>query len=269
MKPFRIILCDMNKTVTQLWTDFIQKAATKNPNLVYIYNGSFETLIQKLKEENVNKQKRVYSVVSPGNSFGYLGGGFDLALFNYFGGVPFEKWFRKQLDNEYKPVGSITTVDLRNCHEEGLNPTRDEIGYVVHCPTMITPNGPIFNPSEPMKTGVEPVFDAMWNSLRYAPEDTDALIISGLCTGYAAVPEALSCKSMIFAIRLYLCDGLLSSETKNVLIMHFLGYPYKAYFPDKCKEECERVGIDLEKLRTFSALTDSINDILPPHLIIE
>ncbi|CAB4253281.1 similar to Saccharomyces cerevisiae YMR087W Putative ADP-ribose-1''-monophosphatase that converts ADP-ribose-1''-monophosphate to ADP-ribose [Maudiozyma barnettii] len=269
MKPFRIILCDMNKTVTELWTDFIQKTATKNPNLVYIYSGSFDSLIQKLKQDNVNKTKRLYSVVSPGNSFGYLGGGFDLALYNYFGGAPFEKWFRKQLNNEYKPVGSITIVDLNKCENKSLNPTRDGMNYIVHCPTMITPNGPIFNPSEPMKTGVEPVFDATWNSLRYAPENTDAMIISGLCTGYAAVPESLSCKSMIFAIRLYLCDGLLSSECKNVLIMHFLGSPYKAYFPKECEKECERVGIDMEKLRTFNALTDSIDSILPPHLIIE
>lgn len=269
MKPFRIILCDMNKSVTQLWKSFIQEAATKNPNLVFIYNDSFEALIDHLKVDAVKNHAKTYSVVSPGNSFGYLGGGFDLALYKYFGGAPFEKWFRRQLDNEYKPVGSITTVDLQNCKEQNLNPTRDGLGYIIHCPTMITPNGPIFNPSEPMKTGVEPVFDATWNALRYAPDDTDAIILSGLCTGYAAVPEALSCKSMIFAIRLYLCDGLLSSEMKNILIMHFLGYPYPAYFPKECKEEAERVGISLENLHAFNALCDPIDWILPPHLIIE
>lgn len=268
MKPFRVILCDMNKEITQLWRDFIQETAIKNPNVVFISNDIFERLIQKLGQKKSNDPLKVLAVVSPGNSFGYLGGGFDRALYDYFGGSPFEKWFRKQLDNEYKPVGSITTVDLKNCKIEGLNLMRDGIRYLIHCPTMITPNDPIYNPLQPIKSGVEPVFNATWNALRYTPDGIDALIISGLCTGFAGVPVNLSCKSMIFAIRLYLCDGLISTELKNVLIMYFLGYPYESFIPDACKIECEKVGINLRNLQKFNALTDSIDSILPPHLII-
>ncbi|CAI5032578.1 CGH_1_HP_G0103510.mRNA.1.CDS.1 [Saccharomyces cerevisiae] len=96
-------------------------------------------------------------------------------------------------------VGSATVVDLQRCLEEKTIECRDGIRYIIHVPTVVAPSAPIFNPQNPLKTGFEPVFNAMWNALMHSPKDIDGLIIPGLCTGYAGVPPIISCKSMAFA----------------------------------------------------------------------
>ncbi|CAL9730451.1 probable ADP-ribose 1''-phosphate phosphatase YML087W [Monosporozyma unispora] len=269
MKPLRIILCDSNEALPKLWKKYIPQAIPKNNNILCIHHGHLESLMQLIREGNEKHAGKSYAIVSPGNSFGYLGGGFDLALRNYFGGMKFEAWFRKQLGYRYHTVGSATVIDLSKCDLEVTQKCRDGMKYIIHCPTMITPGKPIFDKTSPIETGYKPAFNAMWNALMHAPKDIDGLIIPGLCTGYAGVPPLISCKSIAFALRLYMLDGLISKELRNVIIIYFLGHPYKPFFLDSCKEECKKLGISIEAIEKFDIEKNSLNDILPVNLEIE
>lgn len=257
----RIILCDTNEAVTRFWKELIPLSTPNCDLSIKIFNGTLDSLLEE--ERRLNTTRRVnFAVVSPGNSFGYLGGGFDLALQRQFGGKSFEKWFRNQLGNRYYPVGSTAVVNISDYEE-----LKDcLVKYIVYCPTMPTPRNPVYDISRPLETGYGNVFNATWNVLTNTPGDVDSLIIPGMCSGYAGVPEQISCKSMAFAIRLFMLSDLISDELKNVLIMYFLGHPYEPFFPKSCKEECVQSGINLQALRKFNVLTDPIDDILPIKL---
>ncbi|CCK70516.1 putative ADP-ribose 1''-phosphate phosphatase KNAG_0E02570 [Huiozyma naganishii CBS 8797] len=264
--PIRIILCDSNEIVPYLWKRFIPQAVPKNDKILCIHHGYLESLMENIRTGNDKHACKQYAIVSPGNCFGYLGGGFDLALRRYFGGIPFEKWFREQLGGRYHTVGSATVVDLLNCPLTRTQQQRDGMRYIIHCPTVVAPTKPVFDSRAPLDTGYKPVFNAMWNALMHAPKDIDGLIIPGLCTGYAGVPPAISCKSMAFALRLYLLGNLISKDLRNVIIMYYLGYPYEPFFPDSCREECALLGIDVDTLMKFDVQSGSLEDILPTYL---
>ena len=158
-------------------------------------------------------------------------------------------------------------VDLQRCLEEKTIECRDGIRYIIHVPTVVAPSAPIFNPQNPLKTGFEPVFNAMWNALMHSPKDIDGLIIPGLCTGYAGVPPIISCKSMAFALRLYMAGDHISKELKNVLIMYYLQYPFEPFFPESCKIECQKLGIDIEMLKSFNVEKDAIELLIPRRIL--
>lgn len=259
----RIILCDTNEAVGNLLKYHLPDKVPMYHKAVYTHNGTLESLVTSMRNDKPKHPGSKYAIVSPGNSFGYLGGGFDLALFNYFGGKPFETWFRSQLGGRYHTVGSATVVDLSMCPLPTTTKLRDGIRYIIHVPTVVAPTKPLFNEKEKLKTGYEPVFNAMWNSLMHTPKEADGLIIPGLCTGYVGVPPEISCKSMAFALRLYMLNGLISLELKNVLIMYFLGYKFGPFFPESCKKECEEVGVKIKSLETFDIENDSLDTILP------
>ncbi|KAL3234515.1 hypothetical protein RNJ44_03277 [Nakaseomyces bracarensis] len=263
MSTTRIILCDTNVIVGKLLKLNLPENVPAYHKSVYTHHGTLEGLITSMRTDRPKHPGSKYAIVSPGNSFGYLGGGFDLALFNYFGGKPFERWFRSQLGGRYHTVGSATVVDLSKCPIKETIELRDGIQYIIHVPTVVTPTRPLYDKNQKLKTGYEPVFNAMWNSLMHTPEEADGLIIPGLCTGYAGVPPEISSKSMAFALRLYMLNGLISLELRNVLVMYFLGYAFDPFFPESCKKECERVGISLEALEKFDIENDSLDNILP------
>lgn len=265
MKPLKIILCDSNEALPILWKKYIPQTTSKNNISVSIHHGQFDSLMASMKV-NEKDARMSYAVVSPGNSLGYLGGGFDLALRNYFGGVSFESWFREQLGYGYHTVGSATVVDLSKCDLEITRKCRGNMKYIIHCPTMISPVKPIFDERNPIETGYQPVFNAMWNGLMHVPSDTDGLIIPGLCTGFAGVPPTISCKSTVFALRLYMLDGSISKELRNILILYFLGHSYESFFLDSCKEECKRLGISIDNIQKFDIQKNSLNDLLPARL---
>ncbi|CCF55513.1 hypothetical protein KAFR_0A00750 [Kazachstania africana CBS 2517] len=263
MKPLRIILCDTNEAVAKLWKKYIPGVFMANGRNLCIHHGHLESLVSKIRSGQTVHSGETYAIVSPGNSFGYLGGGFDLALYNYFGGKPFETWFKKQLEERYHTVGSATVVNLSKCEEVVTVTKRDGIKYIIHCPTVVAPTRSIYDGDNPLRTGYEPVFNAIWNALMHAPDEIDGLIIPGICTGYAGVPNEISCKSMAFALSLYLLGDQISKECRNTLIMFFLGYPFKPFFVEESKLECARLGIDIVKVQKFDVQRDGLETILP------
>ncbi|EDO17812.1 hypothetical protein Kpol_1043p2 [Vanderwaltozyma polyspora DSM 70294] len=269
----RIVLCDTNKTVCSLWRKMLPKSLL-DKGKVEVHNTTFEALAHKLYKTNVNQLSkegtRPYCspekcvVVSPGNSFGYLGGGFDLALCEYYGGKPFETWFRSKLNNEYYPIGSSTLIDA---YDYFLPESSDKIRHILHVPTIVAPSHSSFMKAEPLRSGYEPVFNATWNSLRSFPSCCDTIIMSGLYTGYAGVPAEVSCKSMSFAITLYHLCEILPKDVVNLLTMYYLGYPFEDFFLHTASEQLELLGIDKEQLIAFDVTRDFIDAIIPSHLL--
>ncbi|AQZ17719.1 YMR087W [Zygosaccharomyces parabailii] len=242
----RIILCDTNESICRMWSKFLPRGGK-----VIVHHGMLDSLVKCEGSPHC-------AVISPGNSFGYLGGGFDLAIRNYLGGLAFESWFREQLGPYYHHVGSSTVVDLRKgpkiWSERGIR-------YIIHVPTIVAPSKPLYEHQYPMRTGYEPVFNATWNSLVSAPNDVDTLIIPGLCSGWVGVPPKVTCKSMCFALRLYLLNHSISVDLQNVLIMHFLNCSFEPFVTEKSREECRKLDIDLSRI--FDVDTDPLEYILP------
>ncbi|SCU89794.1 LANO_0D06436g1_1 [Lachancea nothofagi CBS 11611] len=240
----RVILVDTNATLIEAWRS----------NLVGLkYVNVFAGSLNKIDPEMV---RGTAAVISPGNSFGYLGGGFDLALRQYFGGHNFENFFKKQLCSIYKPVGTATVVKLGPWSRNGFK-------YIIHIPTVVAPAHRIYNADRSLETGYRLVFDAMWNALVHCPRDADTLVTSGLGTGYVGVPEAVCSKAMSFAIRLFFANDVMSPELTRVVIMQFLGYRFDAFIPAHCLDECFALGIDREALMSYNADEDPIENILP------
>lgn len=263
-KLMKIILCDASESVIKSWKHFLPQSENAKNMMIKIHNGTLEDLISTTREDSAKvSNDNKYAIVSPGNSFGYLGGGFDLALYRYFGGQPFEKWFRGCLGYKYHTVGSTNVVDVSKCNVPATTEKKDGIQYIIHVPTIVAPSGKLFDESNPVRTGYEPTFNAMWNSLCHLPDDANGLIVPGLCTGYCGVPASISAKSMAFALRLYMSDDIISSELTKVLIMYYLGYRFDPFFDDECVKECKKFSIDISKLKSFDVTKDPIDNILP------
>ncbi|GAV55499.1 hypothetical protein ZYGR_0AV01300 [Zygosaccharomyces rouxii] len=257
----RVILCDTNEAVCRSWFRFLGGNIRRPSDTglqFHIHHGSLESLLKGERSTNC-------AVVSPGNSFGYLGGGFDLAIRDYLGGEKFESWFRRQIGPGYHHVGSSTVVDLGVNSGDGSQIWNNKgIRYVIHVPTMVAPSKSLYDPSFPLRTGYEPVFNATWNSLASSmPLNVDTLIIPGLCSGWFGVPVEVTCKSMCFALRLYAMKNQISVDLQNALIMYFLNYPFKPFISSSCKKECRELNINMSQLQKFDAERDSIESIIP------
>ncbi|CCH59389.1 hypothetical protein TBLA_0B05620 [Henningerozyma blattae CBS 6284] len=285
----RTILIDKDEKICKLWQ--VQLKKFQNIHLqkdkssyhdITIYNGTLNNLLYKLKEQNISNKR--LALVSPGNSFGYLGGGFDLGIRNYFGGIEFEDWFRKKLDFKYHQIGDITTVSLIEWYElltKEKEFHRDiSFHYIIHVPTVITPvvSSELSRlDRKPVTDGYGTVFNAAWGAFMNVPNEADGLVLPGLCCGYGGIPIEVSAKAMAFAIRLYYLakyNEKISKELPGALVMCFLGCPYSPFLGDlglaskgqwSFKEECANAGIDFYAARNFKADTDSLNLLFPPH----
>ncbi|KAM3163460.1 Macro domain-containing protein [Lachancea thermotolerans] len=240
----KVILLDKNRALVSAW-----KKTLDGFKHVSFHIGTLEDLPQKVLGTNA-------AVVSPGNSFGFLGGGFDLAIQSFFGGKQFEKFFRKRIGEFYKPVGETTIVDLDHWARNGIR-------YIVHIPTVVAPTRKVFDTEHPVETGYQLVFNAMWSALVHAPKNVETLIVPGLGTGYLGIPKAVCSKSMAFALNLFFANETMSVELRNVIIMHFLGFRYEGFFPADYKEECAKLGIELDKLKHFNVCKHPIAHLLP------
>ncbi|CDO96038.1 unnamed protein product [Kluyveromyces dobzhanskii CBS 2104] len=242
----RVVLVDINVSVVSHWAKGLGTLVRSGK--VSLQHGSLEYF----KPNGMLK-----SIVSPGNSFGFLGGGFDLAIQEYFGGALFERYVRYKLMHSYVPVTNCTVIPLEQFG-------RDDFQYLLHIPTVVTPVVPDFDRRDPVHTGYRIVFDVTWNALHSAPGDTEQLVIPGLCTGYAGVPIPVACKAMCFAIRLFYLEKTLSQDLINTMIMCFMGYQYGPFISEDCVAECEKMRVDWDTLLGFNPHTDELDSILPP-----
>lgn len=112
-----IYLLDNNPDMVAEW-----KRAFKNVSDVKVVCDDFA---------NFMDENNVECVVSPANSYGFMDGGYDLAITQYFGDELMEKVQRLILKKFYgeQPVGSSLICRI---------PLTDK--YLIHTPTMRVPS---------------------------------------------------------------------------------------------------------------------------------
>lgn len=154
---------------------------------------------------------RVDAVVTPGNSYGEMGGGVDLVLRERLPGV--EEGVRRRIaarHHGYQPVGTAEVVATGD----------PRCAWLVHAPTMRVPM--------PLDHGREvAVHDAFWAALlaveaHNASQETGRRIRSvaapGLGTGHGRVPAQRAAELMAAAYRCWRDPGLVPAAERERLL---------------------------------------------------
>ncbi len=121
--PMKIYILSLDKKVTD-----VLKVKFSNVNNVEVINAEFKDFMDTHND--------VECIVSPGNSFGLMSGGYDKAIIDYFGNE-LEKKVQKYISNHLygeQLVGSSFILKIPGSKK-----------YLIHTPTMITPS-PIKDP---------------------------------------------------------------------------------------------------------------------------
>lgn len=165
---------------------------------------------------DVLKANKVDTIVSPANSYGFMYGGFDAVISNYYGSqipgltqkdvtVAIQKSLRAQCGG-YNPPMSAQVIDMTKAldHASRMTPNAPDVPILVHLPTMSLPGTTI--PKSPV------VFYSMWNlmtailaynSRSDVSKKITRVLITGLGTGVGGVPEASCVRQMCDAIKLF------------------------------------------------------------------
>lgn len=272
IKKFRIVLLDLNKSICDAWTksvhDFNKTAySTKNlvwfdvPVEIHVHNGSFASLAEELKlqptlkcegqhgyHQQISRNYATTTILSPGNSIGYMGGGFDKALANLFSHGNFgwkhtEKHVQSQLLDLYK--GYLTpenanliefSTDSFYCDSKAWNTL--SANSILHMPTMRVPR-PLTTATSVIEQ-YRYVFDCTWELLstvnkanietlkweddRHAVINT--MVLTGIGTGYGGIPVQIVGKAMVAAIVIFTNHALLRIQ-KSIYCLKFLREDYE------------------------------------------
>lgn len=113
----KIYLLDKNINIINAWRKYFS-----NEKNVEIINDNFKEFMDRIDVE---------CIVSPANSFGMMGGGYDLAITNYFGNSLMEV-VQKNIIKNYngeQPIGTAMMVDIPHTNKK-----------LIHTPTMRYPS---------------------------------------------------------------------------------------------------------------------------------
>lgn len=268
---FRIVLLDFNRSLCEAWNtnieDFNRSSyTTKNllwfdvPVELHVHNGSFTSLSRELKiqpkykytgkpdyHRKITSNYTTTTILSPGNSVGYMGGGFDKALANLFSHGDFtwkhtEKHVQSLLLDQYKGYLTPGNANLIEFNTDRFY--RDSKAWnllssnsILHLPTMRVPRPLIsVSPIELYRF----VFDCTWELLstinkanietlkwkddRHAIIDT--VVMTGIGTGYGGIPIDVVGKAMIAAIVIFTNHSLLRIQ-KSIYCLKFLKEDYE------------------------------------------
>lgn len=131
-------------------------------------------------------QNSIDAIVSPGNSFGFLNGGFDQAIANFYGALSsktpeqvskdFQHELLKQVGG-YNPPGSAIVVDMNTV----LNVGGSKLPKLIHASTMGMP--------EKVSSNDPVIFNCLWNLFTCVKKDDDIsnVLLTGLGTGTGGV----------------------------------------------------------------------------------
>lgn len=190
-------------------SDFLQVAKRELERQNYQSKSVSITVPDKLGfslKETVEKN-HVDAVVSPGNSFGFLNGGFDKSIAEYYGEymnnenttpsvVEVSKRFQRELLKRvggYNPPGSALIVDMHDVLE--LN-SDIKLPKLIHVSTMAMPER--ISPEDPV------IFNSLWNLITSVSSDEEIsnCLLTGLGTGTGGVSHSSFVNQLIAVCRL-------------------------------------------------------------------
>lgn len=273
-----IILNSSSKELTSEFNKLITKYTPKFRLFrVQVVHAKLSPTIFQRKKTTQNAVRSKASVekiciVSPGNSFGFLNGGFDKGIMNLFNSCnstqDFQALFQKELrmlnKTSYSPVLNPTLVDLAKynytCELLDENAPGGSIcmqyTHILHLPTMVSPEQPLF----PKKSGnatnnnqkqLSFVFDCCFRSLLQL-QDTffkiDCIVLPGFGAGYGGVEPANCALGILLGIKLFEIDHLqlVDQLTLQKYLLQLHGYKDVNIFQENKKIEPNKV--DLEKI---------------------
>ncbi|ODQ48029.1 hypothetical protein PICMEDRAFT_72027 [Pichia membranifaciens NRRL Y-2026] len=254
MSKLKVILVDSNPFLIDAWSRQLS-SAQRFSKLKFPLTLTVETHRGKLATVPIEGDART-AIVSPANSIGGMGGGFDEALCTLFNPTEeviktgtsnaVESWIRRYLHHGYTPLGTAHVVEFSDFpqfrHSKAWTQLR--ANSIVVVPTMRVPHsiytvkeGDSEDVVDTKNRGVVSfVFDCMWEALcavnrynaRLGMQDhvpvkadlagkVDTLVIPGLGTGYGNLPIELVAKGMVGALTIWGAElNQPSRETSNV-----------------------------------------------------
>lgn len=183
----KIYLLDIDQQMIDAWKNEFSKFPE-----IEIVNDSFENFMDNHPD--------IQGVVSPANSFGFMDGGYDKAITDYFGDIIQYKVQQILYNNlsGYQQVGSCIAVSI------------DDDITLLHVPTMRIPQ---------KITDPRIIFDCTINCMSIAKSiGLDAIVIPafGACTGQ--VPKDIVAKLMSFAYEVTLNPIMSIEHAYNINI---------------------------------------------------
>lgn len=180
----KIVLIDKSFEMCEEWDSlFKQKADIKNGTLSSV----------------MKKDKTIDTIVSPGNSFCQMDGGYDLAVAEYIGKKGVEL-IKKKINNIYNgilPPGNTISVNL-------------EDKKIIYIPTMYVPN-------EIYDYGI--VFTCMYNALLEAKRMKSVkVLIPAFGSGTGNIPKNIIAKNMLLAYNYF--NGSINNQyvSNNIIL---------------------------------------------------
>ena len=225
------------------WCQFIRSHLPPQLFSVSVKNAPIDKVLQQCSID------RPSAVVTPANSLGYMGGGFDRLILECINNKNLEQKIQELLAEShrgYLPISSAKIVDLAHLV---LGPLFD---FLISAPSMTVPEPIAPNPAKQL------IFDTIWNVLvaaKNAPRTISTLIIPAFGTNWGQVHPHVSAASTLAATAIFhwpLNDmasrqsGLLRS---SLALMYLEKDITKFGIPDHVKELGE--SCQLHKAETF------------------
>ncbi|CDK24731.1 unnamed protein product [Kuraishia capsulata CBS 1993] len=218
----RVVLLDIGEKMPDLWRRAIGRRRVSGVDVV-VFKGQLPQLGAYLR--TVNRT----SIVSPGNSAGFMGGGFDKSLASFFrqGGdwKVTEMHVRLSLKG-YVPLGTANLVKFdAEFYKTSPAWTTLRASSIIHVPTMRAPQK-LWDGSISRWRGF--VFDCVWAVLveveaankRDSSQIIDTIVIPSLGTGYGELPQDLVADAMVAAITIFFDD--IGSDEKTFAALEYV-----------------------------------------------
>lgn len=192
------------------------------PIKYHVFLGSLDELINSWKSiQPPNSKIDNFVICTPGNSLGFMNGGFDGSLVKSINGssTKFQDYLLDK-SNSYTPPGTVNKINLfevlGNDYKNSKSWELMKIETILHCPTMIVPEEIL---DENM------VFNCMWNIFN-STERNSNLIIPGFGTGYGSILLERAAMDMVAATILHKME-ISQPLKRSLLILIYLGKQYQ------------------------------------------
>lgn len=276
MNHLKIVLVDSNPLLVNAWNKQIQSILKYNGQLkstvsIEVHQGTLSSL------NPIHENNRKTTIVSPANSIGGMGGGFDEALCELYTTnvgketklASIETFIRNHLRHGYTPLGTAHILEFHDFpnFKESVAWKKFRANSIVVIPTMRVPKSiytvlkedSIYTIRVKHLEIVRFVFDCVWEIMcavsRHNEKNQegfendihgkiDNIILPGLGTGYGGLPTDLVSKGMIGALSLW---GLkLGSIDKyelyrGVICLAFLREDYTVFDNDEFTDIFEKI----------------------------
>lgn len=261
MSTIRVILVDNNPRLVAEWAKQLSQTPGHRKLKIETFKGNLSDLT------SVHHHNRS-AILSPANSIGGMGGGFDKSLCDLFSVNKdirlVEAWIRKFLRHGYTPLGTSHLVDFDDFpnFKDSMAWKQLKASSIIVTPTMRVPqkiyDGCLSDIQEIIadkkRNAVRFIFDCVWESLcsvaRYNEKidlsefgtrkniKIDTIIMPGLGTGYGGLPVSLAAKGMIGALSLW---GISKPVDVGLLCLIFLGENYEVFDNEDIIESKEKL----------------------------